>query len=52
MLYADLEIRIVARDSQDGTDGYRVELTLDQGQEFGPGFARKDGLTTFDATGA
>jgi len=52
MLYADLEIRIVARDSQDGTEGYRVELTLDQGQEFGPGFARKDGLTTFDATGA
>ena len=35
MLYADLEIRIVARDSQEGTEGYRVELTLDQGQEFG-----------------
>jgi len=52
MLYADLEIRIVARDSLKDTEGYRVELTLDQGQEFGPGFARKDGLTAFDKTGA
>ena len=41
MLYADLEIRIVARDVQEQTDGYRIELTLDQGQELARGSPKR-----------
>ncbi|MEO8449324.1 MAG: hypothetical protein ABI647_06015, partial [Gemmatimonadota bacterium] len=51
--YSDLEIRILAKevDAASGKPVYRVELTLDHGQEFGPGFANFQELEPWDATG-
>jgi CHAT domain/SIR2-like domain len=49
--HADLEVRILSRDQDAGGKFvYRVELTLDQAQEF-PGFADLDGLAPWDPSG-